>query len=139
MTGGSLGMAFRASSLHFQSSFSVVSSWPVGSKNTVSSCAMPVDSMFTSIGFVGMSSLIFNIIFSFGSIFNRDKKSAAIFIFPGMCAIVKLNCSTKSHAFHRGGGIIFVWKNLVTDLLSVMIITGLVAPQNICPNSSRAM
>ena len=100
---------------------------------------MPVDSMFTSIGFVGMSSLIFNIIFSFGSIRNRDKKSAAVFNFPGMCAIVKLNCSTKSHAFHKGGGIIFVWKNLVTDLLSVMIITGLVAPQSKCPNSLKAM
>ena len=116
MTGESLGMAFRASSLRFQSSFSVVSSWFVGSKKTVSSCAMPVDSMFTSIGVVGISSLIFKIIFSLGSISNRDKKSAAVFIFPGMCAIVKLNCSTKSHAFHRGGGIIFVWKNLVSDL-----------------------
>ena len=139
MTGGSLGMAFRASSLRFQSSFSVVSSWSVGSKKTVSPCAMPVDSLFTSIGFVGMSSLIFNIIFSFGYTSNRDKKSAAVFIFPGMCAIVKLNCSTKSHAIHRGGGIIFVRKNLVTDLLSVMIVTGLVAPQNICPNSLKAM
>ena len=59
MTGGSSGMVFRASSLRFQSSFSVVSSWSVGSKKTVSSGAMPVDSMFTSIGFVGMSSLIF--------------------------------------------------------------------------------
>ena len=139
MTGGSLGMAFRASSLRFQSSFSVVSSWSVGSKKTVSSCAMPVYSMFTSIGFVGMSSLIFKIIFSFGSDSNQDKKSAAVFIFPGMCAIVKLNCSTKSHEFQRGGGITFVWKNLVTDVLSVMIITGLVAPQNICPNSLKAM
>ena len=133
MTGGSMGMAFRASSLRFQSSFSVVSYRSVGSKKTVSSRAMPVDSMFTSIGFVGMSSLIFRIVFSLESISNWDKKSAAMFIFPGMCAIVKINFSTKSQAFHRREGIIFVWKNLVTDLLSVMIITGLVAPQNICP------
>ena len=132
-------MAFRASSLRFQSSVSVVYSWSVGSKKTVSSCAMAVDSMFTSIGFVGMSSLIFKINFSFGSISNRDKISAAVFIFPGMCAIVKLFCSTKSHALQRGGGIIFVWKNLVTDLLSVMIITGLVAPQNTCQHSLKAM
>ena len=125
MTGGTLGMVFWASSLRFQSSFSVVSSWSVGSKKTVSSCAAPVDSMFTSIGFVGMSSLIFKIVFTFGSVFNRDNKSAAEFIFPGMCAIVKLNCSTKSHALHRCGRIVFVWKNPVTDLLSVMIITGL--------------
>ena len=54
MTGGSLGMAFRASSLRFQSSFPVLPCRFVGSKKTVSSGAMPVDSMFTSIGFVGM-------------------------------------------------------------------------------------
>ena len=86
-----------------------------------------------------MSPLIFKMTFSLGSISKRDKKSAAVFIFPGMCAMVKLNCNTKSQAFHNGGGIIFVWKNLVTDLLSVMIITGLVAPQNICPNSLKAI
>ena len=74
MTGGSLGMAFRASSLRFQSSFSVVSCWSVVSKKTGSSCAMPVDSMYTSIGFVGLSSLIFKIIFSIGSFAKRDKK-----------------------------------------------------------------
>ena len=72
MTGGSVGMAFRASSLGFQSSFPVVSCWFVGSKKTGSSCAIPVDSMFTSIGFVGMSSVIFKIIFSRGSISKRD-------------------------------------------------------------------
>ena len=78
------------------------------SKKTGSSCATPVDSMFTSYGFVGMSSLIFRISFSLESISKRDKNSAAVFIFPGMCAIVKLNCSTKSQAFHKGEGITFV-------------------------------
>ena len=102
--------------------FSVVSCSSVGSKKTDSSCAMPVDSMFTSIGFVGMPSLILNF-FSLGSSSKRDKKSAAVLIFPGMCAIGKSNCNTKSQAIHKGGGIIFVWKNLVTDLLLVMIIT----------------
>ena len=139
MTGGSLGVAFRVSSSRYQSSFSVVSCWSVVSKKTGSSCAMPVYSKFTSICFVGMSSLIFKIIFSFGSSSNRDEKSAAVFFYPGMCAIVKLNCSTKSQAFHKGGGIILNWKNLVTDLLSVMINTGLMAPQNICPKSLKAM
>ena len=56
-----------------------------------------------------------------------------------MRAIVKLNRNTKSQAFHNGGGIIFVWKNLVNDLLSVMMITGLVAPQKTCPNSLKAL
>ena len=51
-TGGLLGLAFLASYLRFQSSFSVVSCWSVVSKETGSSCAMPVDSMFTSIGCV---------------------------------------------------------------------------------------
>ena len=72
MSGRSLGMAFRDSSLRVQSSFSVVCCWSVVSLKTGSSCAMPVDSMFTSIGFVGMSSLIFKMIFSFGSISKRD-------------------------------------------------------------------
>ena len=139
MTGGSLGMAFHASSSRHQSSFSVVSCWSVVSKKTGSSCARPVDSRFTSIGFLGMSYLIFKTIFSLGSIPKRDEKSAAVLILPGMCAMVKFNWRTKSQAFHKCGGIIFVWKNLVTDLLSVMIITGLVAPQNIFPNCLKAM
>ena len=63
MTGGSLDMALRAPSLRLQRSFSVVSCWSVVPKKTVSSCAMTVDSMFTSISFAGMSSLIFNTIF----------------------------------------------------------------------------
>ena len=84
-------------------------------KKTSSSCAMPIESMFLSIGFVGMSSPLFRVILSLGSISKRDKKSSAMFSFPGMCAMVKLNCNTKSQAFHKGGRIIFVWKNLVTD------------------------
>ena len=75
MTGGSLCMAFRASFLRFQSSFSVVSCWSVVSKKTVSSCAMPVDSRFTSIYFVGMSSLIFKNIVSLDSISKRHEKN----------------------------------------------------------------
>ena len=122
-------MALRAPSLRFQNCFSVVSCWSVVSKKTGSSYGMPVYSIFTSICFVGMSSLIFKFNFSLGSIYKWDKKSAAVFIFPRMCAIVKLKCRTESQAFHKGGGIIFVWKNLVTDLLSVMIMTGLGNPK----------
>ena len=89
MTGGSLGMAFRAPSFRFQSSFSVVSGWCVVSGKTGFSYAMPVDSKLTSMEFVGMFSLIFKIMFSLGSVSKRDKKSAAVFFFPGMCAMVK--------------------------------------------------
>ena len=64
-------MAFRAS-LRFQSS-SVVLSWSVESKTTGSSCAMPVYSMPTSIGFVGMSSLIFKNFFHQDPFVNEIK------------------------------------------------------------------
>ena len=47
-----------------------------------------------------------------------------------MRAMVKLICLKKSQALHKGGGILSVWKIRVTDLLSVMIITGSRAPQN---------
>ena len=57
---------------------------------------------------------------------------------PGMCAIVKLNCITWSQALHNGGGLIFVWKNLVTVYLFVRMITGCGAPQNISSNSLNA-
>ena len=113
MSVGSLGMAFRTSFLSFQSSFSVISCWSVVSKKNGTSYAMTVDSKFSSIGFVGMSSLNFKMIFSLGSILNEIKKCAAVFVFPEICAIVKLNCLTKSQAFLKCGGIIFVRKNLV--------------------------
>ena len=44
---------------------------------------------------------------------NLDRKSAAMFTRPGTCAIVTLNCRTKSHAVQMT----FVWKFLFTDLL----------------------
>ena len=141
MTVGSCNIAFRVFCLRFQSSFSVVSCWSLVSKNTGSSCVMPVvpvDSMFTSFGFFGKSSLTFEVIFSVLSISQRNKKSAVVFIFPGTCAMVKLNCNTKAQAFHKGGGIIFVWKNPLNNLLSVMIIIGMVGSQNICPISLKA-
>ena len=106
-------------------------------KKNVSSCAIPVDSVFTSIGFAGISPLIFRIIFSLGSNSERDQKSAGVFIFPGERAMVKLNCKTTSQAFHKGGGINSIWKNLVTGLVSVMIIIGLVALPNKCTNPWR--
>ena len=66
MTGGYFVMAFHVSFLLFQSSFSVVSSWSVVSvvpANTGSSSAMPVDSMFTSIGFFKIPSIFLRLSF----------------------------------------------------------------------------
>ena len=84
-------------------------------KKTGSSCAMPVDSMFISISFVGLSFLISRLIFSIGSISRQGKKSAAVLIFHAMCAMVKVNCNTKLQAFHKGGILNFVWKTWVND------------------------
>ena len=78
------------------------------SKKTGSTCAMPLDSMFTSISVFGMPSLILTNIFFFGSICEPDKKSAAVFNFPGMCSILNIYCSKKLQSFHKGGGINFL-------------------------------
>ena len=94
--------------------------------------------MCTSIGEVWMSSLIRSWIFSLGSKSSRERKSAAVFIRPGTWAMVKLNCRTKSQAFHKSGGIILVCKNRVTDLLSVKTMTGLVDPHKIWLYSMKA-
>ena len=91
-------------------------------------CAVPVDSVLTSIGCVGTSSLILGVIFSFATDSKQDKKSAVVSILPRMCAMVKSNCRTNSHAFQNGGGSNLVWKNFVTDLLSVLMITSFVEP-----------
>ena len=90
--------------------------------------------MLTSIGCVETSSLILKMIFSCGSDCRRDRNSAEMFILPEMCAVVKLNLKRESHAVQKGGGNIFVWKNCVIDLLSVIIKTGFGALQKICPN-----
>ena len=44
--------------------------------------------------------------FKFGSPSKRDKKSAAMFILPGLCAVLKMKIGSKIHAIHNGGGII---------------------------------
>ena len=117
-----------------------VSCWSVVSKRTGSSCEMLVDSRFNSFGFVGKSFLSFRITFSLDYLFSsdRDEKTAALIIFRGLCAMIKLKCSTKLQAIHKGWGIFFVLKNLVADLLPDIIITGLVATQNIYPNPLKA-
>ena len=51
---------------------------------------------------------------------------------------MKLNCRTKSQAFHNAGGIVLVWKKRVTDLLSVRTMTGLVDPHKMWLYSMKA-
>ena len=91
--------------------------------------AKPGVSIFTSMGLIVMSFRICRTIFSFGSASIHNRKSDAVLSFLGLCAVTKLNCNTQLHAFQCDDGIIFVWKNLVTDLLSVLIMVGLVAPR----------
>ena len=73
-----------------------------------------------------MSSLSLRTKFSFWFVCERDRKLAAVFFFPRVYVIVKLNCGTKSHAVSNGGGIFLVWKNRFTVLLSVGLMTVLV-------------
>ena len=47
--------------------------------------------------------MFLGLIFSVGLGSKRDKKSTAVFVLPGFCAIVKLKCGRKAHAFHKGG------------------------------------
>ena len=75
---------------------------------------------------------------SFGSASSFNRKTVAVFSFRRICAFTELICNTKSHTFHSGGGIILVWRNLVSDLLSVILLVGFVAPHKLCPNSFSA-
>ena len=77
--------------IHICSSFSSLSS---SVKKSCSSSVMLAFSMFTSMAVVLMSDLIFRLILSCGSFSSLDKKSAAVFVEPGMCANMKLNCRT---------------------------------------------
>ena len=98
--GGLLVIVSRISSLRFQSFFSVLSSEFMVFKKTDSSCALHVDSRFTSIGFVGNSSPSLRTVILLGSSFNQAKKFVSVIIFPAESGVVKMNCNTKTKAFH---------------------------------------
>ena len=70
---------------------------------------------------------------SFNSILVR--KSAEVLTQPRIRAILKLNCDTSLLAFRKEGRIAFVWKKLVTDLLSVKTIVGFDASHKLCTDS----
>ena len=70
---------------------------------------------------------------------SLEKNVAAVFTEPAMYALLRLNCNTYSHAIHGAGGIAFVRKKRVTDLLSVRTIVGFVASQTRCANSENAL
>ena len=82
-----------------KSIFSEVSCWSVVSKKIASSCAMPVDSLLTSIGFVGLSSPVCRI-FSLGSIFEWDRKSCSSVHFPWNMCNVKMKLQYESEAIN---------------------------------------
>ena len=52
-----------------------------------------------------------------------------VLIFPGTLALVKMSFNTKLQAFHTFGGIICLWEKRVVELLSVLMITGLIFTQ----------
>ena len=49
--------------------------------------------------------MILRVFFPIGLDCKRDKKSAASFVLPTMCAIVTLNCRTNAHALQKGAEI----------------------------------
>ena len=110
---------------------SSVSNCSSGKKNCCSSSATSVDCMLICMGVVRISSRIVSFIFSLGVTSSLERKSAAVLSVPATCMILKLNCKTQSHAFQRVGGIALVWKNFVTDWLSVMTRVGKAASHSI--------
>ena len=118
---------------------SVSSSPSACAKKNCSSSATSEEDVVTSMFVVCTSSLILSWIFSVTFISNCERKSGVVFTEPTICAFLMLNCSTKSHAFHKDGGTTFVWKNSVTELLSVRMIVGFVASYKMCANKRNAM
>ena len=97
-------------------------------------------SVCISMGIVCTSFRILRRFFSVTFISKWQRKSAAVLTEPGISDILTLNCSTKSHAFYKDdGGLAFVWKKLVTDLLSVKTIVDFDASHKMFPNSRNAM
>ena len=63
-------------------------------KKVCSSSATSEEEVVTSIGVVGISSLILRRIFSVTLGSSLERKSAAVLTDPAMCAILNLNCNT---------------------------------------------
>ena len=107
-------------------------------KKNCSSSATSDEEVVTSICVVLISSLILRRIFFVTLSSTLERTSAVVLTDPATCAILKLNCNTKSHAFQSAGGIAFVWKKRVTDLLSVPTVVGFVPSHNMCEDSRNA-
>ena len=84
-----------------------------------------------------MSSRIVSSIFPSGVSCSVDRKSAAMLSVPATCAILRSSIGGRSEV-HEVGGFAFVWKNLVTDLLSVMTNVGNVVSHSIWLYSRNA-
>ena len=79
-----------------------------------------------------MSSLILRRIFSVTFSSNREKTLTAVLNDPAIQVSWKLNCITELNAFHNAGRFAFVWRNRVTDLISVRTIVGFIASHLMC-------
>ena len=129
-----LDYSYRSRTCSFDSSF--LSACLM--KNCFSSATSEED-VVTSIGVVWISSRTLRRSFSLTLSSSLEKQSAAMLTKPAICSILKLNCNTYSPAYQRAGGIGFVWKKCVTDILSVRKIVGFVACQRMCANYRKAM
>ena len=138
MTRGSMCTALRLSYLCYQSCSSDGNSTSSVWKNAWSSCAIPVDSMFSSIVCVRTSSLGLRISFSFGLESQTDKKPAALFFCQELVCWWNQSVGKKSYSFQIRDRIISVRKSCVTDLLAVEMITGFGDAQEMRPSSLNA-
>ena len=69
-----------------------------------------------------------------GQISRFNRHSAAGFSTPGKRADTKFNCNVWSQRFHSKGGFVWLGRNLVNALKSVITNIGILFPQKICPN-----
>ena len=72
-----------------------------------------------------------------GYLCMRERKSAAVFVFPGICLRRFSKDKTLSRQFHRDRCMLFDCKNCVDFLLSVKTRTGFVAPEMKRPKWSK--
>ena len=108
-------------------------------KKICSPSAMSEEEDVTSIGVGWICSQILRRISSVTLSSSLERRSTAVLTDPAMCAILKLYCNTESHALQSAGGIAFVWKKRVTDLLPVRTLVGFVVCYKMCANSRNAI
>ena len=90
--------------------------------------------MVTSIGVIWISSHILRRLLSVTLSSSLEIKKAGVLTEPAWRATLELICNTHSHAFQSAGGIAFVWKKRVRDLLYVTTLLVFLIPRESMQN-----